>query len=55
MKADLYGTRLEGDVTKVAWIGNHVDIGNLLGIDREQRQLLDCEGESYGRVEGRQN
>ena len=30
------------DVTKAAWIGNHVVIGNWLGIDREWRQSLDC-------------
>ena len=33
MRVDPYGTRPEGDVTKVAWIGNCVEIGNLLGID----------------------
>ena len=48
---DLYRTRPEGDVTKVAWIGNHIGIGNLLGIDQEQRQLFDHEGRSYAGME----
>ena len=30
-------------------------IGNLSGIDWEQRRLLDCEGESYTGAEGRQS
>ena len=44
-----------GDVTKVAWIGNCVVIGNSSGINQERRQLLDREGESYAGAEGRQN
>ena len=36
LEADLYGTRPEGDITKVAQIGNHVGIGNLLGVDWER-------------------
>ena len=48
-EVDSYGTRPEGDVTKVAWIGN------LLGIDWEWRQLLDCESGSYAGVERRRD
>ena len=50
---DLYGTRAEGGVSKVTWIGNCVGIGNWLGIDQEWHQLLDCEGEGYAGAEGR--
>ena len=42
-------------VTKVAQIGNRVEIGNLSGIDQEWRRLLNCECESYAGVEGRRN
>ena len=55
MKVDLYGTRPEGDVTKAAQIGNHVEIGNSSGIDWEERQLLNHEDESYAGLEGRWN
>ena len=55
LEADLYGTRLEGDITTATWIGNHVKIGNSSGIDWEWRQLLDHKGESYAGAEGRQN
>ena len=37
MKVDSYGTRLVGDVTEVARIGNRVGIGNSSGIGSEQR------------------
>ena len=43
------------DVTKAAWIGNHVVIGNWSGIDWERSQLLDHESESYAGAEGRRN
>ena len=36
LEVDLYRTRPEGDITKVAWIGNCVGIGNSLAIDWEQ-------------------
>ena len=49
LEADLFRTRSEGGVTKA------IQIGNLSGIDQEWRRLLDCEGESYAGVEGRQN
>ena len=54
-EVDSYGTRSEGGVTKATRIGNRVGIGNMLGIDREGRQLLDHEGEGYTGAEGRQN
>ena len=34
-EADSDGTRSEGGVSKVTWIGNHVAIGNWSGINRE--------------------
>ena len=55
LEADSYGTRSEGGVSKVTRIGNHVVIGNRLGIDWEWRQLLDREGEGYAGGEGRWN
>ena len=33
MKADLYGTRPEGDISEVARIGNRVGIGKSLGTE----------------------
>ena len=54
-KADLYGTGPEGDVTRATRIGNHVEIGNCLGINWEWRQLLDCEGRGYTETERRQD
>ena len=53
MKADLYETRPEGDVTEAAQIGNRVGIGKSSGIYQKQRRLLDCEGEGYAGAEGR--
>ena len=47
--ADLYKTRPEDDVTKAA------QIGNLLGIDWEWRQLFNCEDKRYTEVERRQD
>ena len=49
MKADLYGTRLEGDITEAAQIGKST------GIDWKWRRLLDHEGEGSAGVKGRQN
>ena len=54
-EVDLYGTRSEGGVSKVTWIGNRVGIGNWSEIDQEWRWSLNCEGEGYTGVEGRQN
>ena len=54
-EVDLYGTRPEGDVTKVTRIGNRVKIGNSSGIDLERRQLLDCEVGGYTGTERKQN
>ena len=34
-EVDSYGTRSEGGISKAAWIGNHVGIGNQSGIDWE--------------------
>ena len=51
----MYGTKPEGDVTKVAQIGNHVGIGNLLGINWEQSRLFDHESKSYGGAARRQD
>ena len=50
-----WGAGPEGDITRATRIGNRVEIGNSLGIDQEQRRLLDREGESYAGAEGRQN
>ena len=55
LEADSDGTRLEDGVTKATWIGNHVGIGNMLGIDQEGRSSLNREGGGYAGVEGRQN
>ena len=54
-EADSYGTRSEDGISKATWIGNRVVIGNWSGINREWRQLLNCEGEGYAGAEGRLN
>ena len=43
------------DITKAVRIGNHVVIGNWLGINRERSQLFDCEFEIFAGAERRQN
>ena len=54
-EVDSYGTRSEGGISKVTWIGNRVGIGNQSGIYQERHQSLDREGEGYAGVEGRWN
>ena len=48
-----YKMRPEGDIIKVAQIGNQIGIGNLSGINWEQRQLFDHEDKRYAGAERR--
>ena len=54
-EADSDRTRLEGGISKVTRIGNHVGIGNMSGIDQEGHRSLNREGEGYAGAEGRRD